>query len=219
MSCILVDGGGTGRVWRMESERSAYDHVLYTPGDVVCSQETHVLDRWGQWDLPMVARIAGDQRAVAWVEEQAQLLRTDGPARAEAASRIWPALLAVAVEPPSEDSELAAELLRSRRRQAQESRAMTDTAPKAAAKAKDTKDATPKEKMVAGRPGTSVLRFGKDKEGKPFGPSNNPKREGSATYGRFAKYRDGMTINQALEAGLTEADVGHDMKKGFVVAT
>lgn len=222
MSCILVDAGGTGRVWRMPSERDAYWHALYTPGDVVCSSEEHVLSRWGQHDLPMVAELTQSEAVVGFVREREAQLRVTTPsdraaaeARAETARRIWPALLAIAQEPPSEDEKLAAELLRARRMATKE-RVMTDKNATTTAAAGKAADKTPKEKTVAGYPATSKLKFGADKEGKPYGKDNNPKRPGTATHTRFAGYRDGMTIAQALETGLTEADVAHDLKKGFV---
>ncbi len=44
----------------------------------------------------------------------------------------------------------------------------------------------------------------------------NPKRPGSAAHGRFAFYTSGMTVKQALEAGVTMADIHHDSSKGFI---
>lgn len=45
----------------------------------------------------------------------------------------------------------------------------------------------------------------------------NPKREGTASYERFALYREeGMTVQQALDAGVTRADLRHDTLKGFI---
>lgn len=38
----------------------------------------------------------------------------------------------------------------------------------------------------------------------------NPKREGSKAHGRFAAYEDGMTVQAALDAGLTTADLVYD---------
>lgn len=44
----------------------------------------------------------------------------------------------------------------------------------------------------------------------------NPKREGSAAHGRFALYVDGMTVGEALEAGVTSGDLQYDTAKGFI---
>jgi hypothetical protein len=39
----------------------------------------------------------------------------------------------------------------------------------------------------------------------------NPKREGSAAHGRFAKYKNGMTIAEAVKAGLRRDDFRWDV--------
>lgn len=38
----------------------------------------------------------------------------------------------------------------------------------------------------------------------------NPKRPGSASYDRFALYRDGMTVNEAIAAGVKREDIAWD---------
>jgi hypothetical protein len=62
----------------------------------------------------------------------------------------------------------------------------------------------------------SVITMGKDPEGKNYGPDNNPKRAGSAANTRFALYKSGMTIQQALDAGITRGDINWDSKQGFI---
>jgi hypothetical protein len=47
----------------------------------------------------------------------------------------------------------------------------------------------------------------------------NPKRAGSATAGRFELYENGMTVEAALAAGITTADLDYDNKKGFISIT
>lgn len=63
---------------------------------------------------------------------------------------------------------------------------------------------------------TSVIKLLADKDGKPYGAENNPKKAGTATHGRFAKYVDGMTVKAALEAGLTRGDLSYDKDKKFI---
>lgn len=81
-------------------------------------------------------------------------------------------------------------------------------APKVAKPA--TPKAPPKEKTVAGHKLTAVINMGKNKEGKLYGPDNNPKRADTACHARFANYRDGMTIDAALKAGLQAGDIAFD---------
>jgi hypothetical protein len=46
--------------------------------------------------------------------------------------------------------------------------------------------------------------------------SRNPKRVGSATYERFARYETGMTVARALALGLTRNDLRWDADHGFI---
>lgn len=63
------------------------------------------------------------------------------------------------------------------------------------------------------------IRFLEDDKGNAYGPENNPKRDGSKAHGQFAKYRDGMTVAEAYEAGLTTPEISYDVEKGFIVVT
>ncbi len=79
---------------------------------------------------------------------------------------------------------------------------------------KEAKPAAPK--TVAGHALTAVINLGVNKEGKKYGPDNNPKRAGSAAATRFALYKDGQTIEAALKAGLRSDDIAfdsHDTRK------
>lgn len=44
----------------------------------------------------------------------------------------------------------------------------------------------------------------------------NPKKPSSASYARFDLYQDGMSVAEALEAGITTADIKYDIAKGFI---
>jgi hypothetical protein len=50
----------------------------------------------------------------------------------------------------------------------------------------------------------------------PDGSIRNPKVAGGAPAKRFALYQDGMTVAQALAAGVTEADVRWDLAHLFI---
>lgn len=62
----------------------------------------------------------------------------------------------------------------------------------------------------------AIIHMGADDKGNPYGAKNNPKREGSASHERFAKYKEGISIQTALAAGITPADLHHDEGKGFI---
>ena len=56
----------------------------------------------------------------------------------------------------------------------------------------------------------------KDKEGATYGPDNNPKRAGTESANRFALYKNGMTVKDALDAGVRSADIDWDVKHEFI---
>lgn len=60
-----------------------------------------------------------------------------------------------------------------------------------------------------------ILHFGVDKDGKAYSAENSPKK-GDTTKERWAKYRDGMTLSEALAAGLTRSNVRKDRRAGFI---
>lgn len=66
---------------------------------------------------------------------------------------------------------------------------------------------------------TATISMLADKEGKLYGKDNNPKRKGSASEARFAKYKDGMTVAKAKEAGLSAADISYDADHGYIKLT
>lgn len=47
--------------------------------------------------------------------------------------------------------------------------------------------------------GNKVIRFLEDKNGVPYGPNNNPKREKTKAHVKFGLLRDGMTVDEARE--------------------
>lgn len=44
----------------------------------------------------------------------------------------------------------------------------------------------------------------------------NPKRPGTDSYKRFAKYKKGMTVAEALAAGVTSGDLNWDVKHSYI---
>jgi hypothetical protein len=74
------------------------------------------------------------------------------------------------------------------------------------------KPAVPREPKYSD---TSVIKLLTDKDGKQYGPENNPKKPGSNTAARFAKYVDGMTVKDAREAGIY-GDLSYDAAHNFI---
>lgn len=68
----------------------------------------------------------------------------------------------------------------------------------------------PKEPKLRGR----AAKFADDQVIKVL--VDNPKRAGSKSYERFALYKDGMTVGQAKEAGITLGDIDWDAKHEYI---
>ena len=51
------------------------------------------------------------------------------------------------------------------------------------------------------------------------GSVRNPKRAGSAPHSRFAQYAQGMSVQDALTAGVTEADIRWDVAHEYIQIT
>jgi hypothetical protein len=65
-------------------------------------------------------------------------------------------------------------------------------------------------KKIRGFDRSAVISFGKGYDA----GENNPKRGTAAA--RFAKYREGMTVQKALDVGMKVADISYDAKSGFI---
>lgn len=82
-------------------------------------------------------------------------------------------------------------------------------------------DADTKEKKAAPKRELKYAKDAKitllaDKDGKVYGPDNNPKNNGSKAAARFAIYKNGMTVQDFVDAGGTRADIDNDVKKKFI---
>jgi hypothetical protein len=47
----------------------------------------------------------------------------------------------------------------------------------------------------------------------------NPKRPGSASFARYSLYRENMSVTEAIQAGVTTADVRWDSERGYITLT
>jgi hypothetical protein len=44
----------------------------------------------------------------------------------------------------------------------------------------------------------------------------NPKKPGTEAYKRFQRYRDGMTVGEAMRAGIMRDDIRYDIRRNFI---
>lgn len=220
-SCVAVTRGGWGDIWGFDSPEDARRHPLIQEGDAVVSEPEDVVENWNYLFLPrMCLEVLGEKELS---ESLRDALSTDDPrTRASRASvggqEVWDILLRVARKPPTDDSEII-RLIREDRRLYDEwhQREQTRRSSVTQAQAATATAEQPKEKKIAGHVPTAKIAFGKDKDGKSYNTTdNNPKRAGSKSGERFAKYKAGMTLEAAVEAGVSPADIKWDSDHGFI---
>lgn len=203
---VAITRNGLGDLWSFETVQDVWDHALIQYGDVVLERKEDILRMYMPHEvLPFAQRICEDEEALVRVEQMLRTGLTDS-----ALSILWAGVRRLARPAPTDPAFICNQVRIDRRTPTdRSSRGKTmDTTTTEAPKAKEPK--APKYSP------TAKITMGKDKDGKSYGADNNPKRAGSASATRFAAYKSGMTVEAALAAGITTADLDHDSKKGFI---
>lgn len=219
MPCIAVTRGGLGDVWLFESLIQADEHALVQFGDALCETADRITHIWSNLELVRFAKRFGDDRLAAEMDGQKKL--------SSFTDRLWNLLVSVAKRPPSDPAEVL-RLVSDDRKQTRASGVIQRSHPsEGSANMPDKTEATEKKKGVraAKYSDDSVISFGKDaKADKNYGPQpdgsfHNAKKAGSGAAGRFEKMKAGMTVGQAIAAGVTRGDINWDAKQGFIKLT
>jgi hypothetical protein len=228
---LAITRGGFGEIYQFATRADAFLHPIVQYGDAILGSADDLVDNYNRLEWSNIAALAGlvlDAQTVATLVGENHIAAAR--VRRSQASNIWEHLVNHAQLPPTDPQRICDIVLRDRRlgvipvsKKLKAETAAPDVAN--AAENHDSVAASPKEKAPKEPTGpkapkgtelTSVIRFNNDKEGKPFGPDNNPKRAGTAGHSRFALYTDGMTVEAAMAAGIWGADIKWDMDKGFI---
>jgi hypothetical protein len=214
--CVAVTRGGFGDVWLFKDRTAAYLHPLVQYGDALLSRPSDVTDEYNDLEWNNLRDMVG---LPEWYPQDTMTRRQVREDRETQAHGILEALVRRAQDAPTDAAEIC-------RRVTEDRRLGTIMAKQKANAPQDTPAATeekaprgglpPAVRGPKGVPLDAVIRFGADKAGVSYGADNNPKKVGSKTYGRFAMYADGITIQQCLDAGITTADLNYDREHGFV---
>ena len=213
MVCIVVTCGGWGDAWSHETRTEAWLHPLTQYGDAIMESSRDVLDEYNAREWPALAEYVDmelsshDIRAL-----QSGVDRDARAVRERTVDDVW-ARLQSSAEPVLTDPETICEQVsRDKRRTTM---AKKEPTVKVVAEKK-----APSEKTASGPRGTphdAVIRMQVcEKTGKTYGPDHNPKKAGSKGAERFALYTDGMTVKEAIDAGVWAADITWDIGKGFI---
>jgi hypothetical protein len=224
---VAITRNGIGGMWLFDSMKEADEHPIVQYGDVICSGPDSILRQYTRLEIPYLLTRLGDPSfrmetlmsaasPTGWDETMSRRL-----------PRMWEMMLEQAKRPPSDPADVFSIIVRDRRLSITESRTrgettMSKTNEAKDTKAKDTKDTKVKEtkaeqpKSVGGYPLNGKITLLCDKDGKPYGKDNNPKRPGSATHARFESYANGQTVEQAYKAGVAAGDFAYDVNKQFI---
>lgn len=240
MTVLGITRRGTGDIWLFESASEAWRSPLVDPGDAVLTDDGDIFEQYSVADMRELADLTENDGFVQtlmecltkpWGSTRLAMQATREKYGAELFSRLAAKGRAV----PTHPAQLLELCQRDRdwhlkRNGNMAAKEAAKTAPAAAKAPKPPKEPkAPKvaaEKKIAGHPVTTKIKFGtmtvKDAEGKETtvtcdATKNNPKRAGTKGHADFAKYKNGMTIAAALEAGISAADVGYNLGKGFLV--
>lgn len=236
MTVVAVTRNGLGDMWLFDSWSEADQHPIVQYGDVIVTGPEGILTQYTRLEIPDLLTRLGDAGFRSEVLMSAASPLGWAETMARRTPRMWDMMCALAARPPEDAAEIISVVRRDRKisiteRNVRGRKTMNDQtnteekvaadtakAKKAAKASKEPKE--PKEKKepttVGGFNLTAKITLLCDKDGKPYGPDNNPKRPGSATHERFAKYQNGQTVKEAYLAGVAAGDFGYDVQKQFI---
>ena len=228
--CIAITRDGLGDLWAFGSFTEADQHPIVQYGDPIIEGHKSLVKKVPIGKIPsLMLRLGASDLAeranqilsdTSNLPHQTRLIRFG-----EVSQFFWAHMVKCAKKVPDDPTTIVTLICRDRKLSIEESKmndAAIDTpttteAPVKAAKApkvpKEPK--APAEPKAPKYPLSATIKMLADKEGKPYGKDNNPKRVGSSSYDRFAHYVDGMTVEQALTEVKT-ADIDWDINKGFI---
>lgn len=168
--------------------------------------DTIVVSKPHKLDGSMLVQSAGGEELILKHDDAARLLDYIGTGKSFAVAK------AQSLVPAKGKAQLARGI---KAKDAQQSaKAVADQ--NRGAKATNKADAATQKPGKSAKATAKAEKLAKDDARKITFVAENPKRPGSASFDRFAKYKKGMTVAQALEAGVTRADIDWDSKRDFI---
>lgn len=216
MTCLVVTAGGYGDVFKFRILKEAAEHPLCQYGDPVLMSGMDIDKFWGRGQLVELHRFLGDtpqdtsardaltkvaagglkERHARDLLEGARVALLEGVLRAAKEPPTDPAVICQLVrENRSKHQRISDEIAKTRTRTMTEETTATTT---------ETAAAKPGKSKYAGNLLVTVLVH------------TNPKRAGSKSFDRFAKYVTGQTVDDALKAGVLSADLHYDVDHKFI---
>lgn len=224
---VAVTRNGLGDMYIFSSRAEADLHPLVQYGDVVCDGPESVLRQYTRMEIPDLLRRLGDEefRSEVLMKAAGSLGWSESVTRYS--GRVWEKMQECASPPPTDPGEIVSRIAKDRKLSLVESRVpkeekrMSNTQQTENTTAEAKEPAAKKEKAtpttIGGFSLASKITMLVDKEGKPYGKDNNPKKAGSKSAVRFEAYGNGgITVEEAYKAGVSSADFAYDVNKGFI---
>jgi hypothetical protein len=237
---VVVTRQGYGDLWSFKTYAQADEHPLYQFGDPILHSGQSVARNYNRLEMPgLLTRLGKPAQARAMEAEFANLdAVAQGKRLVDYGELAWRLIQEQAVEPPIDPATICKQVSIDRRKTKQKDFIMAKAklkaedqlnedgtaaeAPEGEAAPAAKKPRAKKEKAEGSGAGrtrigeNAVISLNSDKEGNKYSAENNPKRPGSSSHGRFALYVDGMTVKEAIEAGLRRDDITWDVNKGYL---
>jgi len=201
--CLAVTRQGFGDIWALESFEEADTHPLIQYGDAKMCGPQDILRQYNTLELPRLVGMTGDSVLIQDYDQYVPR-RSDAPvgrvrSAAEGyADRIWRALLRAARPVPTDPAEICRIVVMDRKTIKEVKMTDQDTAGQVEGQVKEKKVREPKPDTF---PLTGTIHLLQDKEGNQYhGTDRNPKRPGTKAHEAFAKYQDGMSVQQFVDA-------------------
>lgn len=209
MTCIAVTRGGFGTILRFESDRVAFVHPVVQYGDAIIREASDLPDLYNRIEWPKLMRLAGVTNQLLLDAIDHLSLIEERAARVDSSPRIWGALMALAKDPPDTLPDIAAMVAADR--------TFTDKKENPRMAIENTNEAEKVTRKSTGdfAPDT-VIHYGADKEGVPWSAERSPYKLDSKRSERWAKVRDGMTVQEVVDAGLPASKIGDMVERGFI---
>lgn len=209
MVCIVITRNGEGNVYTFKDKLTARLHPVAQMYDVFAGDANELTCQFGRDDIDSLLRFAEGRDKSRLIDAMERWKSEPGSRHLPSEDReiLWRLCIRSAQILPSDPMEIIRIIEEDRRfmeqrpvRSRSESTSTGEFSPQTRMKGNDMTEAT-KKPRASRVSDDATIKILVDK---------NPKREGSKSAERFSLYKNGMTVKQAKEAGITAADIAYD---------
>lgn len=221
LTCVVVTRNGNGAIWIFATKAEARIHPIPQSDDIYAETADQLVSQYGKGHIEVLLKhTEGRDRArlVDAMETWKASKKADINLSNEARDLIWSKVLSLGNPPPKDPAEIVRIIVEDR--VSLEGKTLRSL-PRDDARSFHVVPQHSKEDSMSDKaarapkiPDTHVISIATE-------GGKNPKREGTASFDRFAMYKDGMTVKEAKEAGVKAADISYDAHpdRGYITLT